>query len=98
VASANINMNVSIASKRESPLLIELDRLEKSIEGLAIGVQRLGNQLDPALRPESPPTRGNDIDASGTVRSVVVNRLCNLADRIMDIDRHVESLNERSDV
>lgn len=98
MASTSISMNIAVASKRESPLIIELDRLEKSIEVLATSVQRLGNQLDPALRPDSPPTRGNDIDAPGTVRSVVVNRICNLADRIMDIDRHVESLNERLDV
>jgi hypothetical protein len=91
------NMNtLSVATKRESPILIELDRLEKQLEGLATSVSRLNNQLDPALRPEQPGSSG--IDAPGVIRSVVVNRLCNLTDRVASIDRHVESLNDRLDV
>ena len=88
---------LSVATKRESPILIELDRLEKQIEGLATSVSRLNNQLDPALRPE-PPSSSAGVDVPGVMRSVVVNRLCNLTERVASIDRHVESLNDRSDV
>lgn len=88
---------LSVASKRESPLLIELDRLEKQLEGLATSVARLDTQLDPALRPEAPSTPAG-ADIPGVMRSVVVNRLCNLTERVASIDRHVESLHDRSDV
>lgn len=88
---------LSVPSQRESPVLLELDRLEKQIEGLATSVARLDTQLDPALRPEAPGSPSG-VDVPGVPRSVVVNRLCNLTERVASIDRHVESLHDRSDV
>ena len=88
---------LSVASKRESPILIELDRLEKQLEGLATSDARLDTQLDPAMRPE-PTNSPSGVDVPGVMRSVVVNRLCNLTERVASIDRHVESLHDRLDV